>query len=43
MGWHEGAHCLSIYKQGGGYGEEARISGRMRLLVGDKYVLDVDK
>jgi hypothetical protein len=35
-----GGPCPSIYRLGGGIrGEEARISGRMRGLVGDKHVL----
>jgi hypothetical protein len=41
MAWGglRGGPCLSIYSQGGGdSGEEARISGRMRGLVGDKHV-----
>jgi hypothetical protein len=34
-----GGPCPSIYRLGGGIrGEEARISGRMRGLVGDKHV-----
>jgi hypothetical protein len=34
-----GGPCPSIYSQGGGLGEEVRISGRRRGLVGDKHVL----
>jgi hypothetical protein len=41
--WHEGAPCPSIYRQGWGLGEEARISGRRWGLVRDKHVLTVDK
>jgi hypothetical protein len=46
MAWGglRGGPCLSIYRlgaaaRGGDSGEEARISGRMRGLVGDKHVL----
>jgi hypothetical protein len=40
MAWSglRGGTCPSIYRLGGGLGEEARISGRMRGLVGDKHV-----
>jgi hypothetical protein len=37
-GGMRGGTCSSIYRQGGGLGEEARISGRRRGLVGDKHV-----
>jgi hypothetical protein len=40
MAWSglRGGHCPSIYSQGGGIrGEDERISGRMRGLVGDKH------